>query len=119
MLGHFLRIETMSNNKQRQVVDFTNPNADKIISASTQTQMSNNKQSSVDILCQKLANKLGLQAITFYIDHAEEIAEAKAMHKEEIIEFAINFTYGTKRVGGSIKKDFIKLYNETYGGSND
>lgn len=47
--------------------------------------MSNNKQSSVDILCQKLANKLGLQAITFYIDHQEEIAEAKAMHKEEII----------------------------------
>jgi hypothetical protein len=46
--------------------------------------MNNNKQSSVDILCQKLANKLGLQAITFYIDHAEEIAEAKSMHKEEI-----------------------------------
>ena len=50
----------------------------------SEVTMSNNKQSSVDILCQKLANKLGLQAITFYIDHAEEIAEAKAMHKEEI-----------------------------------
>ena len=47
--------------------------------------MTNNKQSSIDILCGKLAMKLGIpQAITFYIDHAEEIAEAKAMHKEEI-----------------------------------
>ena len=45
--------------------------------------------------------------------------KAKAMHKEEIIEFAINFTYGTKRVGESIKKDFIKLYNETFGGNNE
>ena len=83
--------------------------------------MTNNKQqTAVDILCGKLAMKLGIpQAITFYIDHAEEIAEAKAMHKEEIIEFAINFTYGTKRVGESIKKDFIKLYNETFGGNNE
>ena len=45
--------------------------------------MSNYKQSSVDILCQKLANKLGLQAITFYIDHQEEIAEGKAMQQEQ------------------------------------
>ena len=45
--------------------------------------MTNNKQSSVDILCQKLANKLGLQAITFYIDHQEEIAEGKAMQQEQ------------------------------------
>jgi hypothetical protein len=50
--------------------------------------MTNNKQqTAVDILCGKLAMKLGIpQAITFYIDHAEEIAEAKAMHKEEIID---------------------------------
>lgn len=49
--------------------------------------MTNNKQqTAVDILCGKLAMKLGIpQAITFYIDHAEEIAEAKAMHKEECI----------------------------------
>ena len=48
--------------------------------------MTNNKQqTAVDILCGKLAMKLGIpQAITFYIDHAEEIAEAKAMHNEEI-----------------------------------
>ena len=43
--------------------------------------MKNNKQqTAVDILCGKLAMKLGIpQAITFYIDHQEEIREAKEM----------------------------------------
>jgi hypothetical protein len=43
--------------------------------------MTNNKQqTAVDILCGKLAMKLGIpQAITFYIDHQEEIREAKEM----------------------------------------
>jgi hypothetical protein len=49
--------------------------------------MTNNKQqTAVDILCGKLAMKLGIpQAITFYIDHQEEIKEAKEMEKERII----------------------------------
>jgi hypothetical protein len=34
----------MNNNKHTQVVDFSNPNADKITSASTQAPMTNNKQ---------------------------------------------------------------------------
>jgi hypothetical protein len=48
--------------------------------------MTNNKQqTAVDILCGKLAMKLGIpQAITFYIDHQEEIREAKEMEKEQI-----------------------------------
>ena len=72
--------------------------------------MSNNKQSSVE----------WLQAIELERDLTlADWNKAKAMHKEEIIEFAINFTYGTKRVGESIKKDFIKLYNETFGGNNE
>jgi len=47
--------------------------------------MTNNKQqTAVDILCGKLAMKLGIpQAITFYIDHQEEIREAKEMEKEQ------------------------------------
>ena len=47
--------------------------------------MTNNKQqTAVDILCGKLAMKLGIpQAITFYIDHQEEIAEGKAMQQEQ------------------------------------
>jgi len=48
--------------------------------------MTNNKQqTAVDILCGKLAMKLGIpQAITFYIDHQEEIKEAKEMEKHRI-----------------------------------
>jgi hypothetical protein len=46
----------------------------------------------------------------------EDWKQAKAMHKEETIEFAINYTYGTKRVGASLKEDFITLYEQTYGG---
>ena len=76
--------------------------------------MSNNKQSSIDWLVEKM-----LTQDWYTYKSLEYIKQAKAMHKEEIIEFAINFTYGTKRVGESIKKDFIKLYNETYGGSNE
>ena len=53
--------------------------------------MTNNKQqTAVDILCGKLAMKLGIpQAITFYIDHQEEIREAKEMHKEEMVMFVL------------------------------
>jgi hypothetical protein len=47
--------------------------------------MTNNKQqTAVDILCGKLAMKLGIpQAITFYIDHQEEIREAKEMENQQ------------------------------------
>jgi hypothetical protein len=79
--------------------------------------MSNiDKQSSVDILCQKLANKLGLQAITFYIDHQEEIAEAKAMHKEEIEQAfyegennSVDYFDPENRI-----KEYEQYYNETF-----
>jgi hypothetical protein len=81
--------------------------------------MSNKKQSSVDILCQKLANKLGLQAITFYIDHAEEIAEAKAMHKEEIKDAIY---WGNIKGYDEHKRIWVldedeQYYEETYGGN--
>jgi hypothetical protein len=46
------------------------------------------------------------------------LQEFKEIEKQEMIEFAIKFTYGTKRVGASLKEDFIKLYNETYGGGD-
>jgi hypothetical protein len=78
--------------------------------------MTNNKQqTAVDILCGKLAMKLGIpQAITFYIDHQEEIKEAKEMEKERII--------AANRDGVDMvvdKKDFIsgeQYYEQTYGG---
>ena len=78
--------------------------------------MTNNKQSSIDILCGKLAMKLGIpQAITFYIDHAEEIAEAKAMHKEEIKDALIDGSMNSTLIEYRIPQ----YYNETFGGNND
>jgi hypothetical protein len=77
--------------------------------------MTNNKQqTAVDILCGKLAMKLGIpQAITFYIDHQEEIREAKEMERERIIN-------AWKAGDGKYDKVADKLaeqyYEQTYGG---
>ena len=72
--------------------------------------MTNNKQqTAVDILCGKLAMKLGIpQAITFYIDHAEEIAEAKAMHKEE----CINLLNTHNDIFDSSEEHYNKTFNK-------
>ena len=84
--------------------------------------MTNNKQeTAVDILCGKLAMKLGIpQAITFYIDHQEEIREAKEMEKErlektwiEALDYGINNLKGLNNL--SSKEAFDKWYNKTYG----
>ena len=82
--------------------------------------MTNNKQqTAVDILCGKLAMKLGIpQAITFYIDHQEEIREAKEMEKEKTIEFCIDWYFnGTvmmKKI--DVKSTIDQHFNNTYGG---
>ena len=80
--------------------------------------MTNNKQqTAVDILCGKLAMKLGIpQAITFYIDHQEEIREAKEMEKEQMIDFAIKCMFNSDDIGSNLRNHFIQKYNETYGG---
>ena len=77
--------------------------------------MTNNKQqTAVDILCGKLAMKLGIpQAITFYIDHQEEIREAKEMEKEKLEDAWVE---GFKNWNPS--KTFEQYYNETFGGNN-
>lgn len=69
--------------------------------------MSNNKESSIDWLSEiiRFANK------ELYAEMFEEIAEAKAMHKEEIVK-----TY----IKGYEDKDFSyfdheQYYNETFG----
>ena len=80
--------------------------------------MTNNKQqTAVDILCGKLAMKLGIpQAITFYIDHQEEIREAKEMEKERIKKVwddgVISATYGKPIT-------FEQYYEQTYGGGEE
>ena len=78
--------------------------------------MTNNKQqTAVDILCGKLAMKLGIpQAITFYIDHQEEIREAKEMEKEKLEDAWVE---GFKNWNPS--KTFEQYYNEKFGGNNE
>jgi len=79
--------------------------------------MSNNKQqTAVDILCGKLAMKLGIpQAITFYIDHQEEIREAKEMHKKEI-EDACKSSIASCGMGHIFIELPEQYYEQTYGG---
>jgi vacuolar-type H+-ATPase subunit H len=82
--------------------------------------MTNNKQqTAVDILCGKLAMKLGIpQAITFYIDHQEEIREAKEMEKEQIEEAFANGVDDEYEwhINNVPRKNSETYYNENYGG---
>jgi hypothetical protein len=80
--------------------------------------MTNNKQqTAVEILCGKLAMKLGIpQAITFYIDHQEEIREAKEMEKQQMWEYIKkNYCLGHRSLEFH-RLEFEQYYNETYGG---
>jgi hypothetical protein len=84
------------------------------------TEMPNNKQqTAVDILCGKLAMKLGIpQAITFYIDHQEEIREAKEMEKQQAQHW---FKFGMLLVEGHLWKPldkFEQYYNENHEQNN-
>jgi hypothetical protein len=84
--------------------------------------MTNNKQqTAVDILCGKLAMKLGIpQAITFYIDHQEEIREAKEMEKERMIGLLkwMNKIASENPMRLETDDDDIvqQYYKQTYGG---
>jgi len=106
----------MTNNKQQ-----TEINAVEYLDKVNQFAKENNtgkpkQQTAVDILCGKLAMKLGIpQAITFYIDHQEEIREAKEMHKEEMVMFVLN-VMGKYRNGDVLAEVAEQYYNETYGG---
>jgi hypothetical protein len=78
----------------------------------------NKKQTAVDILCGKLAMKLGIpQAMTFYIDHQEEIREAKEIEKQRI-ETAYNkgTVHGIDYPESTLPITGEQYYNETYGG---
>jgi len=74
--------------------------------------MSNKQQTAVDWLIEKLTPFIMLEK-----SKANTLIEqAKEMQKQQTIEFAAEYTYGTKRVGAPLKEDFIKLYKQTYGG---
>jgi len=74
--------------------------------------MSNNKQSSVEWLNDELAS-LNFDYLTGQIDnkeynerHKEIIEQAKAMHKEEMVDFAMKFMMQDRPV--------VTFYNETF-----
>jgi hypothetical protein len=69
--------------------------------------MSNNKQSSVEWLWDKLVNKpLKIS------DLVKLLEQAKAMHKEEMIEFCYSWSHER-----ADKIDIDQDYNETFGGN--
>jgi succinate dehydrogenase/fumarate reductase-like Fe-S protein len=79
--------------------------------------MTNNKQqTAVEWLVKELNQKIDFIPLDKWDMIRDIIQQAKEMEKEQMIDFAVEFTYGTKRVGEPLKKDFIKLYNKTYGG---
>ena len=85
--------------------------------------MTNNKQqTAVDSYTIRRHNieiqsRLGkINAIEYDEELTKAEQQAKEMEKEQMIDFAVEFTYGTKRVGASLKENFIELYNKIYGG---
>jgi hypothetical protein len=80
--------------------------------------MDNKQQTAVDILCGKLAMKLGIpQAMTFYIDHQEEIREAKEIEKQQIAKAFDDgdYNYHYSRKTGDDFEDGKEYYQEVYG----
>ena len=71
--------------------------------------MSNNKQSSIEWLYEKMFVHRGLITI-------EEFNQAKAMHKKEITQA---WKKGDGEFDNCAKEMSLEYYNETFGGSNE
>ena len=68
------------------------------------------QQTAVEWLIEQLAKKHNeFQALTFYYDHKDEIAQAKTMEKEQIIEAHNNGKYILPP-----NENGEQYYNETY-----
>jgi hypothetical protein len=50
----------------------------------------------------------------FINDPEELLNQAKAMEKEQMIEFAIQYMFGRTDIGSNLRNDFIQKYNETF-----
>ena len=75
--------------------------------------MSNNKQSSID----KFIEAIMKHDKSFKEFYGAEIAEAKAMHKEEMFEYTKQKYWLGEHSLEFHKEIFEKWYNETYGGN--
>lgn len=80
------------SNKHTQVVDFSNPNADKITSASTQTPMLDRLKAHLDsITPEEFANEMDEVAEWFQSDasaYVEQYNHEEKIMKERAIDFA-------------------------------
>jgi hypothetical protein len=78
--------------------------------------MSNNKQqTAVEWLIDQLRNNENIRwRGTNIIELGEQ---AKEMEKERMIIFALLCMFGTVDVDIDVVKEFVKKYNETYGGN--
>ena len=76
-----------------------------------EVNMSNNKQSSVEWLMDKLFDSSYMQK-----EQLEWFEQAKAMHKEEIIDAANKLLYHGTGPGDTAAEQY---YNETFGGNNE
>lgn len=86
-----------------------------IITQHLEVKMSNNKQSSVEFLIEKLFNS-GVDTTRFI----KEIQQAKAMHKEEIkIAYMEGAFEKMRHFDGKEPMIPTEYYNETYGGNNE
>ena len=113
----------MTNNKPTQVVDFSNPNADKITSGSTKAMTNNKQQTAVDAIiefCQKQMDNDSSIHKGVYLSIIKFCKEqAKEMEKEQMIEFAQEvFRNRYNQITQSLGNIADDIYNETYGGGN-
>ena len=95
--------------KHIQQVDFSNPNADKIISSSTVKSVEK-KQTAVEWLVEQITNKVG-----YYSEEVQKeiYQQAKEMEKEQIVDAANNgCASGMCYIDKS--RDGEQYYNETY-----
>ena len=98
----------------------TNTNADNV----TYKIMSNNKQSSVEWLMEKLIEhqiiKVGQTTYGGKVNYKHEILleQAKALHKEEIVN-ACNLQRNDYKGMPTFNKSGEQYYNETFGGNNE
>lgn len=79
--------------------------------------MNNNKQSSVEWLFEQIARRQGsiLQTIPFYDDNQDLLQQAKAMHKEEIMQTLNDGKFMV--VVPKENKSLEQYYNENFGGN--
>jgi hypothetical protein len=71
------------------------------------------KQTAVDWLVQELSKK-GDYGLGFYLEHKDEIIQAKEMEKHQILDTYIE---ASPKLGDILKEASKRYYNETYGGN--